>query len=75
MAHRIKKPLNLKEQQEYIISALPNIGPSLAKPLLKKFKTVKSIINATEEELKDVELIGEKKAKAIKNLTDKEYLD
>ena len=75
LAHRIKKPLNLKEQQEYIISALPNIGPSLAKPLLKKFKTVKSIINATEEELKDVELIGEKKAKAIKNLTDKEYLD
>lgn len=74
-AHRIKKPLTLKEQQEYIVSALPNIGPNLAKPLLKKFKSVKNLINATEDELKDVDLIGEKKAKAIKHVTDKDYSD
>jgi len=38
------KPLTLKEQQEYFISALPSIGPNLAKELLKKFKTVKQIV-------------------------------
>ncbi|OGM01813.1 hypothetical protein A3K72_03355 [Candidatus Woesearchaeota archaeon RBG_13_36_6] len=71
--HGDKKPLTLKELQEYIISALPGVGATLAKPLLRKFKTVKDVINASEEELKDVELIGDKKAKRIKELTDSKY--
>ena len=72
--HSSKKLLTLKEQQEYIISSLPNVGPSLAKELLKKFKTVKKVINAKEDKLKKVEKIGEKKAKNIRNLVDSEYL-
>ena len=71
--HGDKKPLTLKEQQEYIISSLPGIGISLAKPLLKKFGSVKKVINAGEEELKEVEKIGLKKAKAIKDVVEKEY--
>ncbi len=71
--HGDKKPLTLKEQQEYLISALPGIGATLSKPLLKHFKSVKSIINADENELKQVELIGEKKAKKIKDVVDKKY--
>jgi len=71
--HGERKPLTLKEQQEYIISALPGIGATLAKPLLKKFKTVKRIVNASEESLQKVELIGEKKAKAIKDVVEGEY--
>src|SRR3989344_1983521 len=67
------KPLTLKEQQEYIVSALPGVGPILSKPLLKKFGSVKKIINASEEKLKEVELIGEKKASKIKEITDSEY--
>ena len=74
-AHRIKKPSTLKEQQEFIVSALPNIGPNLAIPLLKKFKSIINIINASEDELKSIELIGEKKAKAIKDVAQKEYID
>ena len=69
------KPLTLKEQQEYIVSALPGVGPILSKPLLKKFGSVKKIINASEEKLKEVELIGEKKASKIKEITDSEYTD
>jgi Fanconi anemia group M protein len=72
--HASKKPLTLKEQQEYIVSALPNIGPNLAKELLKKFKTVRKIVNAKEEQLKKVEKIGDKKAKNIKDVVDSEYL-
>jgi Fanconi anemia group M protein len=67
------KPQTLKEQQEYIVSALPNIGTKLARPLLKKFKTVKKIINASEEQLQKIDLIGPKKAKGIKDVIDKEY--
>jgi len=59
--------------QEYIVSALPGVGGGLAKPLLREFKTVKNIVNASEEELKKVNLIGEKKAKKIKEIVDKEY--
>jgi len=71
--HADRKPLTLKEQQEYIVSALPNVGPSLAKELLKKFKTVKKIINAKEDKLKKVEKIGNKKAKKIREVVDSEY--
>jgi len=67
------KPLTDKELQEYIIGALPGVGGALAKPLLKKFKTIKNVVNAEEEELKEVELIGDKKARRIKEIIEKEY--
>ncbi|MBI2129609.1 DEAD/DEAH box helicase [Candidatus Woesearchaeota archaeon] len=71
--HGSKKPFTLKEQQEYVISSLPGIGSGLAKPLLKHFKTVKNVVNASEEELQDVEKIGPEKAKKIREVADKEY--
>lgn len=67
------KPLTLKEQQEYLISALPGVGPVLSKPLLKKFSSVKKIVNASIDELKEVELIGDKKASKIKEVVDSKY--
>ena len=70
-----KKPLTLKEQQEYIISSLPGIGPTLSKPLLKRFGSVKNIINADESELMKINLIGEKKIKNMKNVIDSKYKD
>jgi ERCC4-related helicase len=68
-----QKPMTLKEQQEYIVSSLPGIGPSTAKPLLKKFKTVKKVINASEDKLKKIDLIGERKAKRIKEVLEEDY--
>lgn len=68
-----KKPLTLKEQQEFIIGSLPGVGGTVAKNLLKEFRSVKEIINASEDELKDVELIGKKKAEEIKKIIDSEY--
>lgn len=68
------KPLNDKEIQEYIVSSIPDIGPKLAPELLKHFKTIKALANASEKELKEIALIGPKKAKRIKELMDKEYL-
>ncbi len=71
--HHYKKPESIKEQQEYFISALPNIGMGGARPLLNHFKSVKNIVNATEKELQDVDLIGPKKSKTLKELFDKEW--
>ncbi|MEA2037702.1 MAG: DEAD/DEAH box helicase [Nanoarchaeota archaeon] len=72
-AHGEKKGMSLREWQEYIISSLPGVGPSLAKPLLRKFKSVKNIVNASEKELQKVEKIGNVKAKKIKDVFDSEY--
>jgi ERCC4-related helicase len=73
--HADRKPVTLKQQQEYIVSALPGVGPTLAKPLLRKFKTIKNIANASLEELKEVEKIGPQKANQIKEVFDSEFLE
>lgn len=49
-----KIPKTIKEQKQYVLESFPNIGPAKAKKLLKKFKTIKNTINATEEELDDI---------------------
>ncbi|MFO8016593.1 MAG: DEAD/DEAH box helicase [Candidatus Woesearchaeota archaeon] len=67
------KPLTLKEQQEYIISSLPGVGLSIAKPLLKEFGSVRKVLNAGEEDLKKVEKVGDKKAREIQRVLDGEY--
>tara|TARA_Y100000310_G_C20694435_1_gene824481 strand:- start:1645 stop:3864 length:2220 start_codon:yes stop_codon:yes gene_type:complete len=71
--HPEKKAFSIKEQQEYIISSLPGVGLGLAKPLLKHFKSVKNVINASEKELEEVEKIGKKKSEKIKDIVDREY--
>jgi len=71
--HAEKRASTVQEQQEYIVSSLPNVGLNLAKELLEHFKSVKNIVNASEEDLKKVEGVGEKKAKAIKDAVEKEY--
>ncbi|EHP89616.1 DEAD/DEAH box helicase [Methanotorris formicicus] len=68
-----KTSMSLKEQQKFIVESLPDIGPQLAENLLKHFKTVEKVFTAKEEELKDVEGIGEKTAKKIRELLTKEY--
>ncbi len=71
--HGSKKPIELKERQEYIVGALPGVGATLTKPLLKKFKTVKNLINANLDDLKSIDKIGEKKAKEIQMVLNEEY--
>ena len=65
-----KKPVNLWEQQLFIIESLPNIGPVNAKNLLEHFGTVANIINASESQLQEVEGIGKKTAVNIRKVVD-----
>ena len=65
-----KRNLNKKEQKQFRMEGFPGIGPKTAKKLLKKFKTIKNIINASEKELK--EIIG-KKAEIMKKIIEDKY--
>lgn len=69
-----KKPVNMWEQQLFIVESLPNIGPVNAKKLLEHFGTVSKVINASENELMEVEGIGKKTAKNIRKVVDSKYL-
>ena len=71
--HGSRKPFSIKELQEYIVAALPGVGATLSKPLLKKFKTIKKIANAKQEQLEKIDKIGPTKAKQIREVLDKEY--
>jgi len=53
-----KKALNKKEQKQFILEGFPGIGPKTAKKLLKEFKTIKNILNASIEKIQ--ESIGKK---------------
>jgi ERCC4-related helicase/DNA uptake protein ComE-like DNA-binding protein len=68
-----RKPLTLKEQQEYLVASIPGVGSILSKPLLKKFGSVARLVNAKEEELRQVDKIGEKKAKEIQRVLWERY--
>ncbi len=46
--------MSKEEQKQFILEGFPDIGPKTAKKLLEKFKTIKNIINAPEEELKEI---------------------
>lgn len=69
-----KKPTSLWEQQLFIIESLPNIGPVNAKNLLQHFGSVEKVINASENELQEVEGIGKKTAKNIRKVVESKYL-
>ncbi len=71
---RNKKPLSVKEKQEYLVSSLPGVGQKLSKPLLEKFGSIKNIINADITELQTIDKIGEKKAREIQKVLNGEYV-
>jgi len=65
-----KKTLNKKERMQFIIESFPGIGPKTSKKLLKEFKTIQNIINASEEELKKI--LG-KRAKIVRKIIEEEF--
>ena len=69
-----RKPQNLWEQQLFIIESLPGIGPVHAKRLLEHFGTVRKVLEADEKKLQEVEGIGKKTAKNIREVIDGKYL-
>ncbi len=68
-----RKAHSLADQQQILIESFPSIGPSLAKNILKHFKTINAFMNADVKELTKVPKIGKKKAELIKKIIDSKY--
>ncbi|MET1160129.1 MAG: ERCC4 domain-containing protein [Thermoprotei archaeon] len=58
-----KKPMGLYDRILYVAESIA--GPTLARKLLKKFKTLRNLANASIRELMSIEGIGEKRAREI----------
>ena len=65
-----KKNPNKKERLQFILEGFPGIGPKTAQKLLKRFKSLKEIFNASEEDLKKI--LG-KKAETLYELIHSKY--
>ncbi len=67
---RSKIQMSDSQRLQFILEGFPSIGPITAKKFLEKYKTIKAIVNASEEEIKS--LLG-KKADKFLELVNKEY--
>jgi len=72
-AHPHKTHRSVREDQEYIISAFPEIGMRNARLLLAHFGSVQAIVNASLEELVAVKGIGEKTGARVFELSRAKY--
>jgi ERCC4-related helicase/ERCC4-type nuclease len=64
---------SVKGQQEAIIASFPEIGMKNARLLLEHLGSVKGIVEAEEKDLRNVEGIGEKKARRIYEICRRPY--
>ena len=60
-------PKGKKRRQMLILQGLPKIGKKRAKQLIQKFDSVENVVNATYEELMNLDGIGEEIADGIRN--------
>jgi len=67
------KPTTLEEQQEFVVSSLPNIDSTRAKKLLNSLQTVQRVFMASKEELMSVSGIGEKISEEIRRVLTAKY--
>lgn len=69
----VAKPSTVEDQQEFIVSSLPNIDNTRAKKLLTSFQTVERVFQASREELMSVTGIGEKISEEIRRVLTSKY--
>ena len=62
------RPKRLKTKQLFLLQGLPKVGPRMAKRLIEHFKSVSKIMNASVEELVEVEGIGKVTAEKIRQV-------
>jgi Fanconi anemia group M protein len=62
----------LKSKQLFILQGLPKVGPAMAKKLIGYFGSVSNVMNATVEDLMEVEGVGRISAEKIREVLDTE---
>ncbi|WP_256685510.1 DEAD/DEAH box helicase [Halococcus qingdaonensis] len=71
--HGEKGAKTLTEQQEYVVSAIADIGPVTARALLEEFGTVEGVMIANEADLLEVSGVGEVTAERIREVVGSDY--
>jgi hypothetical protein len=71
--HEKKISKTLREQQEYVIAAIPSVGPVTARALLEFFGSLEAIFCAPIQELTKVRGVGPQTARAINSLATTYY--
>ena len=67
------KPVSEKEQQEFFISSIPNMGLVNARRLLEHFGSIKGVVSAGVEDFVKIEGIGKKTAERLVEFFKSEY--
>lgn len=68
-----RSKMDLRDFQEFIVSGLPKVDRKTARKLLRNFGSVEKVFSATEEMLLEVEGVGKKLAKMIRDMVTAEY--
>jgi ERCC4-related helicase len=63
-----RSPKKDEELKKFVVAGLPGVNTKIAERLMEEFESVEKIFTASEEELKQVEGIGDKKAETIRGL-------
>ena len=71
--HGEKGSRTLDEQQEYVVSAIAEVGPVTARALLSHFGNVETVMTASEDDLLEVEGVGPVTAERIREVVASEY--
>ncbi|MBI4096013.1 MAG: DEAD/DEAH box helicase [DPANN group archaeon] len=66
-----QKPRTIAEMQQFLVEGLPAVGPTLAKNLLRHFKSPINVFTASLEDLQTVDGIGSGKAELIRKILEK----
>lgn len=61
--------------QQYIVAGLPFVETTLAKRLLKAFGTIEEVFSASERDLQNVDGIGKKKSRRIREVVSAKYVE
>ncbi|SMO84730.1 DEAD/DEAH box helicase [Halorubrum cibi] len=71
--HGEKTTKTRAEQQEYVVSAIADIGPVTARALLEYFGSVEDVMTAPEDDLLEVEGVGPVTAERIREVVGSAY--
>ena len=71
--HTNKSSISTNEELEKVISMIPTINISLGKEILKNFKSIEQLVQASKEDLENVDGIGAKRAERIYTFLREEY--
>ncbi|RRJ29152.1 DEAD/DEAH box helicase [Halocatena pleomorpha] len=71
--HGEKSTKTLTEQQEYVVSAIAEVGPVTATALLEQFGSVEAVMSASAEDLTSVSGVGDVTANRIRDVVGSEY--